>query len=789
YGGANYFETAPAPSPSATTAILRGADGATDTDNNSSDFVTGVPNPRNCGEACVDAPPPPPLCEPPPSYEIAQVQGTGFASPLVGSCVRVSGVVTGDFNDASELGGFYMQDDTPDTDPLTSDGIFVASTTPVIVGDRVTVDGTAMETFGETQLTSATVAVIGTGSIAPAVYDLPRPAGTTFEPVEGVLLTFPETLTATEHFQLGRFGEVAVSSDGRLYQPTDRVAPGPEAQAMAAQNRLRRLLLDDGSAVQNPTTLPYLEPEAVRIGDTASGVTGVLGFGFSSYRLQPTAPIAFARTNPRPAAPDEVGGDIQVASFNALNYFTTLTTENRNARGANSEAEFARQQIKEVEAILGIDADILGLMEIENNGDEAIASLVGALNEEAGAGTYAYIVEPSLNPPNVLGGTFGTDAIKVAIIYRPAAVTPVGAAQTSADPIFDRPPLVQTFERVGGSEPVTVVVNHFKSKNCGTGAPGDADQGDGQGCFNARRVLQAEALVALLDTLAVPNPLVIGDLNAYTEEDPIHVIEDAGYVGLSEQFMADDDRYSYVFDGFSGELDHALAGPDLVDNVTGATIWHINADEPLILDYNLDFGRDPNLFEANPYRTSDHDPLIVGLDLRADSVPAAPVVSVVAGWNAATVTWEAPDDGGQAITGYELRVLQGTTEVASASVGPDVRSHTFGDLDNGVTYRFEVVATNGLGAGPAGAATARPFEPPLRQHVDLDAEAACPGFTVTNSNAYPVGFEWTAASGHGSGVVAAGETVVVADAGPQRWNVLLLFAGHRLQDAELARCR
>lgn len=646
YGGANFFETAPTPTLSATTAAFRAAEGATDTDDNAADFTVATPNPRACGAVCV---PPPPVCDPPPSHEIAEIQGSGASTPLAGQCVRTEGIVTGDFNGPDGLGGFYLQDDTPDSDPATSDGLFVGSTADVSAGDRVRVDGTAAEVFGETQLTGATVSVIGSGTITPAPYDLPRPVGTTFEPVEGVLLTFPEELTATEHFQLGRFGEIAVSSDGRLHQPTDVVDPGAEAQAMLAENQRRRLLVDDGSLVQNPQSVPFLEPHAVRIGDTTTGITGVLGYGFSSYRLQPTAPITFTSDNPRPPAPADVGGDVTVASFNTLNYFTTLTTENPDARGANSPAEFTRQQTKEVAAITGLDADVVGLMEIENNGPTAVDNLVQALNDATAPGTYAAITEPVLNAPNEFGGTFGTDAIKVALIYQPAAVTPVGTAQASADPVFDRPPLIQTFAPVDGGavpdEEFTVVVNHFKSKSCGSNPPAiEADQGDGQGCFNHKRLLQAEALAAHLDSQDVPNALVIGDLNSYTEEDPIRALEDAGHTGLTGQFMEPADRYSYVFDGLSGELDHAMADSDLVDNVTGATVWHINADEPLVLDYNLDFGRDPGIFEPNAYRASDHDPVLVGLELSTfdfggftGAVQGPPAVNVVKAGSAVPV--------------------------------------------------------------------------------------------------------------------------------------------------------
>jgi uncharacterized protein len=557
-------------------------------------------------------------CDVPATVEISQVQGSGSATPLAGQTVRVEGVVTGDFQGTGGLGGFFIQDDTPDADPATSEGLFVVTTTlPAAVGDRVRVTGTATEFNGLTEIFTVTaVDVCSTANPLPAAvtYDLPRAAGVTFEPVEGMLVTFPEALTASEHFQLGRFGEVTVSSDGRLLEPTTVADPGAPAVALQELNDRRRLLIDDGLNVQNPDTVPFLTPNVLRLGDTASGITGVMSFGFSQYRLQPTAPITFTRTNPRPAAPSAVGGEIRVASLNTLNYFTTLTSDNSSARGATTAEEFSRQQAKLVSAITGLNADVIGLIEIENNGATAIESLVDALNTATAAGTYSYITEPVLNAPNAFGGTFGADAIKVAIIYRPASVTPEGAAQSSADAVFDRPPLIQTFQPVDSSELFTVAVNHFKSKNCGGATGLDADQGDGQSCFNDRRDQQASALATLLDTLDVPKALVIGDLNSNTEEDPIHTLETAGFTELSS-LVAAGERYSFIFNAQSGELDHALAAADLADNVTGAAIWHINADEPLFLDYNTEF-KPPALlalYQPDAYRSSDHDPIVVGL--------------------------------------------------------------------------------------------------------------------------------------------------------------------------------
>ncbi|WP_336205126.1 ExeM/NucH family extracellular endonuclease [Nonomuraea sp. LPB2021202275-12-8] len=527
-------------------------------------------------------------CDTPADRQIAEVQGSGDATPLAGQTVRVEGVVTGDFQRTDQLSGFFLQDSTPDSDPATSDGLFAfarESFKDVKVGDRVLVTGRATEFNGWTELSPVTaVDVCGTGSVAARSYRLP---GDGLEAVENVLLTFRQLLTVDDHYNLGRFGEVTVSSGGRLFQPTDR--PGVDAGA----NLRRSLLIDDGSTRENPATLPPI----VRAGDTAFGVTGVLGYGFGRYRLQPTEPIDYLRTNPRLPKPFPVVGNVRVASFNTLNWFTTI-----GSRGATDPEEQQRQLAKLVAALKGVNADAVGLMEVENNGQTALQALVDAVNAEVGAGTYAALSHPFP----------GTDAIQVGIIYKPGKLAPVGAARSSEDPVFSRPPLIQTFRRTSGGQPFTMVVNHLKSKgSCPDGGP-DTDQGDGQGCWNATRVQQAQALLGLVADL--PGPLVLGDLNAYGEEDPIDTLEAGGLTSLTKRFVPAPLRYSYVFDGLAGELDHMLAGKQLLKRVTSATIWHINADEPRILDYNTEFNP-PGLYKPDAYRSSDHDPLVVGLSL------------------------------------------------------------------------------------------------------------------------------------------------------------------------------
>ncbi len=172
------------------------------------------------------------------------------------------------------------------------------------------------------------------------------------------------------------------------------------------------------------------------------------------------------------------------------------------------------------------------------------------------------------------------------MIYKSSRVTPVGAAMNYqfTDPtygsLYDRAPLAQTFQLNSNGEKVTVIVNHFKSKSCGTASGADADLG--QGCWNAKRVRQAQELLPFItqmtNSAGDPDVLVIGDLNAYGAEDPINTLVAGGLRNEIARFVAD--PYSFVFDGQSGYLDHALATGSLNGQVSGVTEWHINADEP-----------------------------------------------------------------------------------------------------------------------------------------------------------------------------------------------------------------
>jgi hypothetical protein len=339
---------------------------------------------------------------------------------------------------------------------------------------------------------------------------------------------------------------------------------------------------------------------------------------------------------------------VKVASANLLNYFNTFTGctsgvggAAADCRGAENPAEFERQAAKEVAAVEALGADVVGVMEMENDGygaDSAIQDLVNRLNAASAPGTWAFV-----DPDAALGGVnvAGDDAIKVGLLYRPGRVTPVaGTTLVDRKPdVFERHPVSQTFATADGQR-VSVVVNHFKSKGCDGATGAELDQGDGQGCWNARRTAQAQELAAWLGSTVVPaagdpDVLVIGDLNAYAKEDPILALQAAGYANLVEQYGGAD-AYSYVFDGAWGYLDHALASPSLRPQVTGAAEFHINADEPSVLDYNTNFktpGQVASLYAPGVYRASDHDPVLVGLA----PAKAASTTTVTSSANPATV--------------------------------------------------------------------------------------------------------------------------------------------------------
>lgn len=657
-----------------TTAAARSTVGA-DTDKNAPDFVEGAPDPKNSAAGPVE-PPPGPV-----SRTIAEIQGTGTTSPEAGKAVITEGVVTARY-ETGGYNGFIIQ--TPGATPgEASHALFVyggpgtageARAGLVAIGDHVQVTGQVSEFSGLTQITPKTDAdIVKLPGTVPAV----EAAAVGFpgdnaarEKLEHMLLAPTGPFTVSDNFNLNRFGEMVLAAgDAPLRQPTD-VAPfgSAEATAVAAQNAAQRVVLDDGSTndyvssdpAKDPLKdipLPYLTDDpTIQVGNAVTFTKPViLSFGFNEWRFQPQvqvtgddgdSPVTFSGDT-RTAAPAPVGGDLQVASFNVLNYFTTTGEEwvasgsgtctyftdrdgdavsnNRcdpnGPRGAAEQEDLERQQAKIVKAINALGAEVVSLEEIENSAkfgpdrDRAMADLVAALNADTGADTWSYVPSPTVVP-----SPDREDVIRTGFIYKRSAVKAQGESFIYDGPEFDqaRDPLAQVFKPVAGTskDKFLLIVNHFKSKSSPPAAPNpDADYG--QGGFNAMRTTQAHALVDWADELkvltAVEKVFLDGDFNSYTFEDPMQVLYDAGYASLEQEF---DTGSTYVFGGMVGSLDHGLANDAALGSTTGADVWQINAVESVAHEYSRFNYNITQFYEATPYRSSDHNPLVFGIDVR-----------------------------------------------------------------------------------------------------------------------------------------------------------------------------
>ena len=450
----------------------------------------------------------------------------------------------------------------------------------------------------------------------------------------GEEVTIPGELVVVDNFDLARYGQVRVARK-RLYVPTNAIDPNdadPNATSFEGGSNVAKvtraqknndagtLILDDGIDKQNvfpPKLFPELGSRypTVRVGSVLKGLSGQVVKQRNKIVLIPNLPLEWTPAE-RPQRPDVGAADVTVASFNVLNYFTTIDNGTNKARGADSQSELKRQEDKLVSAIIALKADVIGLMEIENN-LEAEERLVAALNEAVGKDVFRGCGLPG----GFAEAPGGGNPIRVGLIYRADRVEPVGDVSMISDKAFDRAraPIAQTFKSKAVTQPFTVIVNHFKSK--GGSRQADAankDKGDGQGGYNAARREQALAICNYIKDQKQDNQsqrmLVIGDLNAYEQEDPIDLMRAKGLVNLLERASTqpDEGHYSYIYYGQCGALDHALATEALADDITGVATWHINADEPRFIDYNEEYNP-RSLYESNAFRSSDHDPVLIGI--------------------------------------------------------------------------------------------------------------------------------------------------------------------------------
>ncbi|WP_313420504.1 ExeM/NucH family extracellular endonuclease [Stenotrophomonas sp.] len=420
-----------------------------------------------------------------------------------------------------------------------------------------------------------------------------------------VRIAAPLTLAGTDGLE--RFGQLTVAFDGRLWQPTEVAAPGTAGiEQVMADNQRRRLVLDDGSDARDPGSVPYLAGNPVlRTGMQLRNVEGIVRVdaqGRPSLQVEGTLTLPDLQ---RPAVP-KVAGDLHIAAFNLENFFNGDGQGGGfpTLRGARTLDEHKAQVAKLVATISALDAHIAALMELENDGygpQSAIAELLAALNATLEPAQQWAMVDAGEGP--------GTNPIRVGIIYRKGLFKPLGAPLTKLDGPFaehSRAPLAQAFQ--GNGAPFMVVANHFKSKGCRDAAGADADRNDGQGCWNATRVESARQLNQWVGAeaarLKVKDIVLLGDFNAYAQEDPIRTLHDLGWQDAFKVAKVEH-PYSYVYNGYTGRLDHALLSPGMAKRLRGAAEWHSNADEQDASGYQ---GRNV----PGPWRSSDHDPLLLG---------------------------------------------------------------------------------------------------------------------------------------------------------------------------------
>ncbi|WP_235046054.1 ExeM/NucH family extracellular endonuclease [Aeromonas diversa] len=489
----------------------------------------------------------------------------------------------------------------------------------------------------------------------------------------------PESnLVVTRNFGFdydGKRNNLALAYGAPLIKSTQKFpAMSQQASDWQARNLANQLVVETDAKAPDGVLpwYPGFHPETgyLRVGDKLSGLEGALGFSYNLFRLVADNTITSSQVDhtgwDRVETPELAqAGDLRVASFNVLNFFTTVVGGDANPtgdnRGALTLSEFELQRTKIVNAITRLNADVVGLMEIENNGygpNSAIANLVDALNAGLpGDEQYRFVSSPDGQP-------IGGDAITVGLLYRPARVSLSGGAELIEMPLqvaeaVDasgktvnikqgmRESLLQRFTSPKGDVPLTLVVNHLKSKGsaCFEDYPdyASADPLDQQGHCNALRVSAARVLGERLKGEG-GDVLLIGDMNAYGMEDPIRALTDydpantprpvvtashtrlagvdyqvqgeaiglgAGLVNLNTRFHGSD-TFSYSYEGELGNLDHALASPGLAAKVIGVEDWHINSTESNLFEYGVKYSG--KLAKSdNPFSASDHDPLLIAI--------------------------------------------------------------------------------------------------------------------------------------------------------------------------------
>jgi len=559
---------------------------------------------------------------------IGSIQGQSYASTRVNEVVTIRGVITRQLAN----GRLYLQEPAAaaDDDPLSSDAMLVSLTpatqlADAVAGSELIVTGLVGEKVLQTDAGTNTVTQLGQARASVCAHAQPLPLQVLDQTVDAA--AFEHMHVAVRNWQVAAAmrphnrdtsstGNSGPASTGtlmiasqHLYQPTQVVMPGLAAQRLAARNRAHSLQL----AVAG---FDAEQAWQMRAGDRLS-VQGIIQPHADGAQLVALADFRLGQTAVVEPAPQRQQDSIRVLGLNVQNLFNGDGRGNGfpTPRGAATAAEYQQQLQQLVDAIAELQPDVLALQELENDGydrDSSIQQLKRALIDRLQQ-PWA-VVQPTQNSTH----TLGSDAISVGLLYREDVLTTAGAAETLSRAPFDqlsRVPLAQRFRSSEGSLSFLISVNHFKSKG---GCPEqanpeqakvrNANQNDGQACWNAARLQSAQLLrqwlTELQRTMPEDNVLIMGDLNAYRMEQPIQTLTRNGWIDLVSRFHSMP-IYSYRYRGQIGTLDYALASPALLPRVANAWYWNVNADAS---------ARHQQRFQPES-RFSDHDPVVVDLKL------------------------------------------------------------------------------------------------------------------------------------------------------------------------------
>jgi len=526
---------------------------------------------------------------------ISKIQDVKDGRSFKEGYVKTKGIVTGVFQDVGELGGFFIQEHTI----FSNRGIFVKTQRLVHVGDEILITAKVVEYKNETRLDSVqSIQLVSEGnSVGNQFVSLPISLKK-MEQLEGSLIHIENELLISSSYSFLKYGQILLSSS-ELVQATeiyDAQFDSLKISDLSSQKDVNSIVIDDLSNKRFPLLDSlYCKPEEVLIGNKCTGITGFVSQFNDDYRIRLIEDISVEVSDIE--VNSSVMGSLKVMSFNLHNLFNGDGKGGGfpTARGAKTYKSYQLQLAKLKAAICAADPDIIAMMELENDGEDSLSTLVQFCS-------YLNLKKPNRKYTVSLTGTSSSsDFIKTGIIYDANSVTALTTAKYHKNPIFSRPPLFQRFNYRGNTEFI-LSVNHFKSKSP-RGAEGlNKDQKDGQAAYNYKRKQQAKVLINIVDSLyEKDNLLIVGDFNAYTNEDPIQLLESNNLKRLEVS------KYSYEYKGRKGNLDHAFVSKNFESSIKEIKVWDINASYPNWIDYRHE------LADSTYYRSSDHNPILIGL--------------------------------------------------------------------------------------------------------------------------------------------------------------------------------